>query len=137
MLLTDLASFNKLCGVFEHCRPIISLSHGLCCQRPSSDMVATDTFMHLFEHVISVFLSNALKDGYRKASFIKGPPMDDESSRPCLELRGLLWVAWQYSVHQVILDGVYPARLGHYQGYFFIVNVHRGFWEVLDRYQSI
>ena len=63
MLLTDLAFFNQLCGVFEHCRPIISLCRGLCCQGPGSDMVAAYTFMHLFEHVIGVFLSYALKDG--------------------------------------------------------------------------
>ena len=80
MLLTDLPFFNQFRGVFEHCRPIISLSQGLCCQRPVSDMVSTDTFMHLSEHVIGVFLSHALKDGCRKASFIKGPPIDGESS---------------------------------------------------------
>ena len=99
MLLTDLAFFNQLCGVFEHCRSIISLSQGLCCQGPCSDMVATDIIMHLFEHVIDVFLSYALEDGCRKASFIKGPPMNGESSRPRPELGGLLWIAWQYFVH--------------------------------------
>ena len=100
-------------------------------------MVATDTFMHLSEHVIDVFLSHALEDGCKKTSFIKGPPMDGEPGRPCPELVSLLWVAWKYSVHQVILDGFHLARLGHYRGHFFIVDVHRGFWEVLDRYQSI
>ena len=80
MLLTDLAFFNQLHGVFEHCKPIISLSQGLCRQRPGSDMVATDTFMHLSEHVISIFLSYTLKDGCRKASFIKGPPVNGEFS---------------------------------------------------------
>ena len=90
MLLTYLASFNQLRGVFEHFRPIISFSQGLCCQRPGFDMVATDTFMHLSEHVIGVFLSYVLKDGCRKASFIKGPSMNGESSRPRLELGGLL-----------------------------------------------
>ena len=80
MLLTDLAFFNQLRGVLEHCRPIISLSQGLCCQGPGSDMVSTDTFMYLSEHIIGVFLSNALKDGCRKASFIKGPPINGESS---------------------------------------------------------
>ena len=137
MLLTDLAFFNQLFGVFEHCRPIISLSQGLYYQGLGSNKVATYTFMHLSEHVISVFLSYALKDGCRKASFIKGPPMNGESSRPCPKLGGLLWIAWQYSIHQVIPDGVHRAWLGHYRGHFFIVDVHRGFWEMLDRYQSI
>ena len=99
MLLTDLAFSNQLHGVFEHCRPIISLSQGLCCQGPGSDMIAIDAFMHLSEHVIGVFLSYALKDGCREASFIKGPPMNGESSRPHPELGGLLWIAGQYSVH--------------------------------------
>ena len=134
MLLIDLTFFNQFCGVFEHCRPIISLSQGLCCQGPGSDMIVTDTFMHLSEHVIGIFLSYALKDGCRKASFVKGPPMNGESSRPRPELGGLLWIAWQYSVHQVIPDGVHPARLGHYRGHFFIVDVHRGFWEVFYWY---
>ena len=122
MLLTNLAFFNQLRGVFEHCRPIISLSQCLCCQGPSSDMVAIDTFMHLSEHITVIFLSYALKDGCRKASFIKGPPMNGESSRPRPELGGLLWIAWQYSFHQVIPNGVHPARLGHYRGHFFIVS---------------
>ena len=86
MLLTDPAFLNQLCGVFEHCTPIISLSQGLCCQGPGSDMVVTDTFMHLSEHVIGVFLSYAFKDGCRKASLIKGPLMNGESSRPRPEL---------------------------------------------------
>ena len=137
MLLTDLAFSNQLRGVFEHCRLRISLSHGLCCQGPGSDMVATYAFMHLSEHIISVFFSYAFKDGCREASFIKGPPMNGESSRPRYELGCLLWITWQYSLHQVIPYGVHPARLEHYQGYFFIVDVHRGFWEVLDWYQSV
>ena len=86
MLLTDLAFSNQLRGVFEHCSPIISLSQGLCYQGPDFDMVATDAFMHLFEHVIGVFLSYALKDGCRKASFIKGSPMNGKSSQPRPEL---------------------------------------------------
>ena len=137
MLLIDLAFFNHLHGIFEHCRPIISLSQGLCCQGLGSEMVATDTFMHLSEHIIGVFLSYALKDGCRKASFIKGPPMNGESRRPRPELGGLIWIAWQYSVHQVIQAGVHQAQLRNYRGHFFIVDIHRGFWEVLDRYQSI
>ena len=127
MLLKDLTFFNHFRGVFEHCRLIISLSQGLCCQGPGSDMVATDTLMYLSEHVIGIFLSYALKDGCRKASFIKGPPMNGESSWPRPELGGLLWIAWQYSVHQITPDGVHPARLEHYQGHFFIVDVHQGF----------
>ena len=70
-------------------------------------MVATNTFMHLSNHVISIFLSYALKDGCRIASFIKGPPMNGESSRPRPELGGLIWITWQYSVNQVIPDRVH------------------------------
>ena len=88
MLLTGLTFFNQLRGVFEHCRPIISLSQCLCCQGSSFDMVSTDTFVHLFEHVIGVFPSYALKDGCRKVSFVKDPPMNVESGRPRLELGG-------------------------------------------------
>ena len=110
ILLTDLTLFNQFYGVFKHYRPIISLSQGLCCQGLGSDMVAIYTFMHLSEHVIGIFLSYAFKDGCRKASFIKGPPMNGESNRTCPELEGRLWVAWQYFVHQVILDGVHPAK---------------------------
>ena len=115
----------------------MSLSQGLFCQGPGPDMVATDTLMHLSEHVIGVFLSYALKDGCRKASFIKGHPMNGESSQPRSKLGGFLWIAWQYSVHQVIPDEVHQTQLRHYRGHFFIVDVHRGFWEVLDWYQSI
>ena len=93
MLLTDVAFSNQLHGIFEHCKPIISLSQGLCCQGPGSNMVATDALMHLSKHVIGVFLSYPFKDGYREASFIKGPPMNGESSRPCFELGCLLWIA--------------------------------------------
>ena len=71
MFLIDLA-------FFDHCRPIIPLSQGLCYQGPGSDMVVTYTFMHLLEHLVGVFLSYAFKDGCRKASFIKGPPMNGE-----------------------------------------------------------
>ena len=78
MLLTDLTFFNQLRGIFEHCRPIISLSQCLCCQGSGSDMVATDTFVHLSDHVIGIFSSYALKDGCRKASFVKDPPMNGD-----------------------------------------------------------
>ena len=89
MLLTDLTFFNQPHGVFEHCKPTISLSQCLCFQGSSSDMVATNTFVHLSEHVIGVFPSYALKDGCRKASFVKGPPMNGESG-PHPKLGGLL-----------------------------------------------
>ena len=82
MLLISLAFFNQLCGVFEHCRPIIPLSQGLCCQGPGSNMVATNAFMHLSEHIVGVFLSYAFKDRCREASFIKGPSMNGKPSRP-------------------------------------------------------
>ena len=45
MLLIDLAFFNQLRGVFEHCRPIISLSQGLCCKGPDSDKVLTPIWL--------------------------------------------------------------------------------------------
>ena len=48
-------------------------------------MVATDAFVYLPEYIISVFLPYALKNGRREASFIKGPPMNGESYRPCSE----------------------------------------------------
>ena len=80
MLLTSLTFFNQLRGVFKHCRPIISLSQCLCCQGFGFDMVATDTFVHLSKNVIGVFPSYALKDGCRKASFVKDPSMNGESS---------------------------------------------------------
>ena len=48
-------------------------------------MVATDAFVYLLEYVIGFFLPYALKNGRREASFIKGPPMNGESYRPCSE----------------------------------------------------
>ena len=127
MLLTGLAFFNQLHGVFEHCRPIIPLSQGLCYQGPGSNMVAIDAFIHLSEHIVGVFLSYAFKDGCREALFIKGPSMNAEPSRPRPKLGGLLWIAWQCSVYQVVLDGVHSTRLRHCRGHFFIVDVHQGF----------
>ena len=67
ILLTSLAFFNQLRGVFEHCRPIITLSQGLCYQGPGSNMVDTDAFMHLSEHIVGIFLPYAFKDGCREA----------------------------------------------------------------------
>ena len=126
-LLTDLTFFNQLRGVFEHCRLIISLSQCLYCQGSGSDMVAIDTFVHLSKHVIGLFPSYALKDGCRKSSFVKGPRMNGEYGRHRPELGGLLWIVWQYFVHQVVPYGVHPTRLENYRGHFFIVDVHRGF----------
>ena len=77
----------------------LSIVSQVCCQGPGSDMVATGAFMHLSEHIISVFLSYAFKDGCRKASFIKGPPVNGESSQPRPKLGGLLLTTWQHSVH--------------------------------------
>ena len=127
MCLIDLAFFNQLRGVFKHYRPIIPLSQVLCCQGPSSNMVATYAFMHLSEHIVGIFISYAFKDGCREASFKKGPPMNGEHSRPHPELGGFLWISWHCSVHQIVLDGVHQARLGHYRGHFFIGDVHQGF----------
>ena len=42
-------------------------------------MVATYALMYLPEYVVGVFLSYALKNGCREASFIKGSPMKGES----------------------------------------------------------
>ena len=75
--------------------------------------------LHLSENVIGVFSPYALKDGCRKTSFVKGPTMNGEFGRPRLEIEGLLWITWQYFVHQVIPDGVHSARLKHYRGHFF------------------
>ena len=94
MLLTGLAFFNQLRGIFEHRRPVILQSQGLCCQGSNSNMVSTYAFMHLSEHIVGVFLSYAFKDGCREASFIKGPPMNGEPSQPHSELGGLHWIAW-------------------------------------------
>ena len=68
-------------------------------------MVATYALVYLPEYVVGVFLPYALKNGHRKASFIKGPPMNGESCRPRSEFGCLLWVAWQCTIHQVIPDG--------------------------------
>ena len=111
MLLTDFSFSNQFRGVLEHCGPIIPLSQGLCCQGPGSDMVAINAFMHLPEYVVGVFLSYALEDGCRKASFIKGSLMEGESSQPRSELGRLLRIVGQCSFHQVIQCRVHPAQL--------------------------
>ena len=124
MLLISFAFSNQLCHVFEHCGPIVPLSQCFPCQGLSSDVVATYALVYLLEYVVDVFLPYALKNGCREASFIKGPLMNGESCRPCSEFRCLLWVAWQCTIHQVIPDGVYPARFGHHKGDFSIVDGH-------------
>ena len=61
MLLTDFSFFDQFHGVFEHRGPTIPLPQGLSYQGPSSDMVATDAFLHLSKYVVGIFLSYALK----------------------------------------------------------------------------
>ena len=63
MFLTDFASSNKFCGVYEHRGPIIPLPKGFSCQRSSFDMVSTYAFMYLSKYVVSVFLSHAFEEG--------------------------------------------------------------------------
>ena len=72
MLLTDFASSDKFHGVFEHRGPIIPLPQGFSCQGPSSDMVATNAFVHLSKYVVGIFLSYAFEKGCEKAPFVKG-----------------------------------------------------------------
>ena len=63
MLLTDFASSDQFRGVFEHRGPIIYLPKGFSCQGLSSNMVATDAFVHLSEYVVRIFLSYAFEEG--------------------------------------------------------------------------
>ena len=87
-------------------------------------MVAINAFVYLPEYIVGVFLPYTLKNGHREASFIKGPPMNGESCQPCFEFGCLLWVAWKCTIHQVIPDGVHPARFGHHRGDFFVVDAY-------------
>ena len=80
MFLKDFAFFDQFRGVFEHRGPIIPLPQAFSCQGPSSNMVATDAFMHLSTYVVDIFLSYAFKEGCGKISFIKGPLQKSESS---------------------------------------------------------
>ena len=80
MLLTDLAFSDQLCGVFEHRGPIIPLPQDFSYQGPSSNMVATDAFVHLSNYVVGIFFSYAFEEGCGKTSFTKGPPQKGESS---------------------------------------------------------
>ena len=124
MLLTSFAFSDQFCSVFEHCGPVVPLSQCFPCQGPSSDVVATYALVYFPEYVLGVFLPYALKYGRREASFIKGPPMNVESCRPRSEFGRLLWVAWQCTIHQVIPDGVHPARFRHHRGDFCVVNAY-------------
>ena len=90
-------------------------------------MVTTYAFVYLPEYVVGVFLPYALKNGRREASFIKGSPMNSESYRPRPKLGCLLWVAWQRTFHQVIPDGVHPARFKHHRGDFSLSMLTEGF----------
>ena len=124
MLLTSFTLSNQFCSVFEHCGPVVPLSQCFPRQGLSSDMVATYALVYLPEYVVGVFLPYALENGRREASFIKGPLMNGESCRPRSEFGRLLWVAWQCTIHQVILDGVHPARFGHHRGDFSVVDAY-------------
>ena len=72
MLLTYFSFSDQFRGVFEHRGPIIPLPHGFSCQGPSSNMVATDAFVHLSKYVVGIFISYAFEEGCRETSFIKG-----------------------------------------------------------------
>ena len=68
-----LCIFNQFCHVFEHCGPIVPLPQCFSYQGPSFDVVATYALVYFPEYVVGVFLSYALKNGRREASFIKVP----------------------------------------------------------------
>ena len=72
MLLTDFAFSDQFRGVFEHRGLIIPLPKGFSCQGLSSDMVATEAFVHFSKYVVGIFLSYTFEKGCGKASFIKG-----------------------------------------------------------------
>ena len=80
MLLTDFTFSNQFRGVFEHRELIIPLPQGFTCQGPSSNMVSTYAFVHLFKYVVGIFLSYAFEEGRRKTTFIKGSPQKSKSS---------------------------------------------------------
>ena len=124
MLLTSFTFSNQLCHVFEHCGPVVPLSQCFPCQGLSSDVVTTYALVYLHEYVVGVFLPYSLKNGRKEDSFIKGPPMNDESCRPRSEFGRLLWVAWQCTIYQVIPDGVHPAQFGHHGGDFSVVDAY-------------
>ena len=90
--------------------------------RHSSDVVTTYALVYFLEYVVGVFLSYALKNGRREASLIKGSLVNGEPCRPRPKLGRLLWVAWQFTIYQVIPDGVHPARFGHHRGDFSVID---------------
>ena len=69
-------------------------------------MVATYALVYFPEYVVGVFLSYALKNGRREALLIKGSPMNSEPCRSRSKLGRLLRVAWQFTIYEVILDGI-------------------------------
>ena len=87
-------------------------------------MVATYALVYFPEYVVGVFLSYALKNGHREASLVKGPPMNGKHYRPRSELGRLLWVSWQFTIYQVIPDGVHPAQFGHHRGDFSAIDAY-------------
>ena len=78
ILLTDFAFPDQFHGVFEHRGPIIPLPQGF--SYPSSNMVATDAFVHLSKYVVGIFLSYAFEEGCGETLFINGPLQKSESS---------------------------------------------------------
>ena len=80
MLVTDFAFSDQFHDIFEHRGPTIPLPQGFFSQGSSSNMVATDAFVHLSKYVVDIFISYAFEEGCRKTSFIKGPPQKRESS---------------------------------------------------------
>ena len=87
-------------------------------------MVATYALVYFPEYVVGVFLSYALKNGRREASLIKGSLMNGEPCRSRSKFGRLLRVAWQFTIYQVIPDGVHPARFGHHRGDFPVVDAY-------------
>ena len=87
-------------------------------------MVATYALMYFPEYVVGVLLPYARKNGRKEALFIKGSPMNGEYCWPRSEFGRLLWVAWQFTIYQVIPDGVHLARSGHHKGDFSIVDAY-------------
>ena len=54
VLLIDFSLSNQFRGVFEHRGTIIPLHQGFSFQSLSSDMVATDAFVHLSKYVVGI-----------------------------------------------------------------------------------
>ena len=124
ILLASFVFSNQFCRIFEHYGLVVPLSQCFPCQGMSSVVVTTYALVYLLEYVIGIFLPYALKNGRREAFFINGPPMNGESCRPRFEFGRLLWVAGQCTIHQVILDGVHPARFGHHRGDISVVDAY-------------